>query len=215
MDGLKTTTAWIVGLGLVLVALFFILAVNRHAPEAKEQSEVAQVAQPTKEADFASAKYTPVPSNVSASFRIEMGDANYRGTGQQGVLLETLDISSIDQDPLYASTTGYHFFLYNHSVHTSKSEETTCDLNQVVNGYSVLMMELDGEGSVTGNRIAQEGSNTVGYYPGADCNFIITGVHSDGTIPDDVWDRADALWQQQQPPPQAQPAADAPVPTTN
>jgi hypothetical protein len=174
-----------------------------------QSAPVADVPQPTREADFASAKYMPVPSNGSASFKIEMGDADHNGTGQQGVLLETLDISSIDEDPLNASTTGYHFFLYNHGVHTSKSGETKCDLNQVVNGYSVLMFDVDGEGLVKVDRIAQEGQNAVGYYPGADCHFIITGVHSTGTIPDDVWARSEAMWKQ------AQAATDAPAPTTN
>ena len=162
---------------------------------ASATNEAVQPApQATREADFASAKYTPVPATGSGSFRIETGDANYRGTGAQGVLLETLNISSLDEDPVNASGTGYHFFLYNHSVHPSESGQTKCNLSDLVDGFSVLMFDVNGEGLIKTERIAQEGTSNVGYYPGAGCSFILTGVHSTGTIPDDVWVRAEEMW---------------------
>jgi len=149
------------------------------------------------EADFASEPYLPV-GNGFASFLVEQYDFNHNGTGAQGVLLEAQKnhMQSDDGQP-----SGYHYFLYSSKVHASDDGSMRCDLGKMLtdpgqHAYKAIMMSVTGEGFVSDSEIALENEDYNRSYPGKGCDFLLTGVHSQDTIPDDVWKRADAMWKE-------------------
>jgi hypothetical protein len=160
---------------------------------------LAQVENPKTEADFASAPYSPVGEG-NASVLVEQYDLNHKHTGRQGVLVQT-QINHLQPDD--GQLSGHHYFIYSPKIHDSDDESLKCDIGKLLvdshgQTFKYLMFGVAGEGFINSNRINRENENTIGLYPGRGCDFIITGVHSFGTIPEDVWDRADALWQREE-----------------
>jgi hypothetical protein len=60
------------------------------------------------------------------------------------------------------------------------------------------MVGVSGEGFLNDNEFYRENEGYQGSYPAKGCGFVLTGVHSFGVIPDDVWARAARLWQQEE-----------------
>ncbi|MGD0442890.1 MAG: hypothetical protein ABSA39_03045 [Edaphobacter sp.] len=187
---------------IATIALFGLVGTSgckRKAPLAESAAVATRV---PVEADFSSAPYAPAEKG-SASFLIEQADFSHNGTGQQGLLLETQK-SDLDVDPLNAPVTGYHYFLYNPHVHISANGSTKCDLEEMVRAspsqnFKIIMTNVNGEGFITDEHIGLEGEGMTGYYPVGGCDFLITGVHTSGVIPDDVWSRSNAMWQRNEP----------------
>lgn len=183
---------------LPMFALFYILACK------KRPAEIGQIAKPTAsqrqpvEADFSTLPYEPVGDGFG-SFLIERSDLNHNNSGAQGVLLE-IQKNSLHLDD--GQPSGYHFFLYNPQIHTSTDGSTQCDLQKLTkdgdgNSYKILMMTASGEGFIKDDEISPQDDQYTSIYPANGCDFIITGVHTDGeAIPEDVWTRADKLWNQ-------------------
>lgn len=161
--------------------------------------QAAPVSRAKVEADFASAPYSPVGEG-NASVLVEQYNFNHNNTGRQGVLVQT-QINHLQADD--GQLSGHHYFIYSPKIHNSDDESTKCDLREMLTDshgqtFKFLMFGVAGEGFINSSTINRENENVIGLYPGRGCDFVITGVHSLGTIPEDVWDRADALWQQEE-----------------
>jgi hypothetical protein len=154
---------------------------------------------PKVEADLASAPYAPVGEG-NASVIVEQYDFNHNNTGRQGVLVET-QMNHFQPDD--GQPSGHHYFIYSPKIHSSNDGSMKCDIGSMLidshgQRFKVLMFGVAGEGFITSSTINRENDNVVGIYPGNGCDFIFTAVHSFGAIPEDVWDRADALWQREE-----------------
>ena len=171
----------------------------KHAKVERPNNASIEAVKSSVEADFYSAKYMPV-GNGWGSFLVEQYDKSHNGSGEQGILLE---MQVNDQNSDAGQPSGYHFFLYSPRVHPSDDASTQCDLGEMVTDpsggtYRVIMVGVSGEGFLHDSEFYRENESYQGSYPAEGCKFVLTGVHSLGAIPEDVWARADRLWQQEE-----------------
>lgn len=191
---------------LVLSALAFLASAiyisHPHKTKLRGDSVVTSSPEnrlrPPIESDFRSAPYMAAQHGL-LSLIVRAYDFNHNDTGRQGILAEA-QINHLQPDD--GRPSGYYFFIYNPRIHKSDDGSADCDLGKMLtdpaqHAYESLMFMASGEGFITDDDIGRENGDYNGTYPGKGCQFVLTGVHTRGIIPEDVWDRADSMWRQE------------------